>query len=172
MISPANVAFLKRLEFRPAIFAGRFLIGDRAVNLRPGTWRCSAALAFLLAWALSTAGIAQEPAATPQTDEEKAHAAAAGGQPVVSEEITVTSRLREESLQEVPFSIIAPTEEVLRARGVDNLEGVAANVAGLHACRTSARGRARWRCAASPPARSCATSPASRSRSASTWTSR
>ena len=39
-------------------------------------------------------------------------------------------------------------------------------------CRTSAPARARWRCAASPPARSCATSRASRSRSASTSTTR
>ena len=31
----------------------------------------------------------------------------------------------------MPFSIVAPTEEVLRARGVENLEGVAANVAGF-----------------------------------------
>jgi iron complex outermembrane receptor protein len=51
--------------------------------------------------------------------------------PVVSEEITVTARKREETLQDVPFSIAAPTEEMLRNRGADNIEGVAANVAGL-----------------------------------------
>ena len=48
-----------------------------------------------------------------------------------SEEITVTARKREESLQDVPFSVVAPTEEVLRDRGVDTLEGVSANVAGF-----------------------------------------
>jgi iron complex outermembrane recepter protein len=32
---------------------------------------------------------------------------------------------------DVPFSIAAPTEDVLRARGVENIEGVAANVAGF-----------------------------------------
>ena len=48
-----------------------------------------------------------------------------------SEEVTVTARKREETLQEVPFSIVAPTEEILRDRGVDTLEGVSANVAGF-----------------------------------------
>ncbi|HXO22661.1 MAG TPA: TonB-dependent receptor [Thermoanaerobaculia bacterium] len=51
--------------------------------------------------------------------------------PVVNEEITVTARKREETLQEVPFSVAAPTEDVLRSRGADNIEGVAANVAGF-----------------------------------------
>ena len=48
-----------------------------------------------------------------------------------SEEITVTARKREENLQEVPFSVVAPSEEVLRSRGVGNLEEIAANVAGF-----------------------------------------
>lgn len=48
-----------------------------------------------------------------------------------SEELTVTARKREENLQEVPFSVVAPSEEVLRNRGVDNLEEVATNVAGF-----------------------------------------
>ncbi len=100
----------------------------------PRYWKWIPALAFVLTWALASAGFAQAPAAAPQTEEEKAKAAAeaaAKEQPVVSEEITVTSRLREESLQEVPFSIIAPIEEVLRSRGVETLEGVAANVPGF-----------------------------------------
>ncbi len=50
---------------------------------------------------------------------------------IYSEEVTVTARKREETLQEVPFSIVAPTEEVLRDRGVDTIEGVSANVAGF-----------------------------------------
>ncbi len=46
-------------------------------------------------------------------------------------EITVTAMLREQQLFDVPFSITAPTEQVLRARGVDNVEAIAANVAGF-----------------------------------------
>ena len=48
-----------------------------------------------------------------------------------TEEVTVTARKREETLQEVPFSVVAPTEEVLRDRGATNLEEVSANVAGF-----------------------------------------
>ena len=55
---------------------------------------------------------------------------AAPGQ-TFSEELTVTARKREENLQEVPFSIVAPSEDVLRTRGVSNLEEIAANVAGF-----------------------------------------
>jgi iron complex outermembrane receptor protein len=95
------------------------------------------ALALLLT-AMAGAAVAQEtpPAPPPATGQEAAPAPAAKTAeeqktPVVNEEITVTSRLREETLQDVPFSVAAPTEEVLRARGVDNIEGVAANVAGF-----------------------------------------
>ena len=49
----------------------------------------------------------------------------------LSEEVTVTAMKREETLLNMPFSVAAPTEEVLRERGVENLEGVAANVAGF-----------------------------------------
>ena len=52
-------------------------------------------------------------------------------QPRLSEEVTVTAQKREETVQNVPFSVAAPTEEVLRSRGVDNIEGVAANVGGF-----------------------------------------
>ena len=52
-------------------------------------------------------------------------------QPLVLEEITVTAMLREQALTAVPFSIAAPSEEVLRLRGVDNIEAIAANVAGF-----------------------------------------
>jgi iron complex outermembrane receptor protein len=48
-----------------------------------------------------------------------------------AEEVTVTARKREETLQEVPFSVVAPTEEVLRDRGAQSLEDVATNVAGF-----------------------------------------
>jgi iron complex outermembrane receptor protein len=52
-------------------------------------------------------------------------------EPVLSEEITVTATKREQTLLDVPFSVAAPTEEVLRARGVEDIEGIAANVGGL-----------------------------------------
>jgi iron complex outermembrane receptor protein len=45
--------------------------------------------------------------------------------------ITVTAQLREEELADVPFSIAAPTAEVMRSRGVDNIETLAANMAGF-----------------------------------------
>ncbi len=47
----------------------------------------------------------------------------------VSEEVTVTAMKREETVHETPFSVAATTEEVLRERGVENLEEAAANVA-------------------------------------------
>lgn len=88
-------------------------------------WRCgSLALALLLAFAPS-AVLAQDPPAS----EEPAESDEAQSQ--VAEEITVTAMKREESIQDVPLSVSAPTEEVLRARGVDSIEGVAANVAGF-----------------------------------------
>ena len=49
----------------------------------------------------------------------------------LTEEVTVTAAKREQRLFDVPFSVAAPTEEILRRRGVDDIEGVAANVAGL-----------------------------------------
>jgi iron complex outermembrane receptor protein len=51
--------------------------------------------------------------------------------PALNEEVTVTATKREEVLLDVPFSVAAPTEEVLRARGVENMEGIAANVGGF-----------------------------------------
>ena len=47
------------------------------------------------------------------------------------EEVTVTARKREENLQEVPFSVVATTESVLRDRGAESIEDVSANVAGF-----------------------------------------
>ena len=45
--------------------------------------------------------------------------------------ITVTATLREQELADVPFSIAAPTASVLRDRGAETIEGIAANVAGF-----------------------------------------
>src|SRR5438477_9377352 len=52
-------------------------------------------------------------------------------QPVTLEAITVTATLREQEIKDVPFSVAAPTAQILRARGADNIEGIAANVAGF-----------------------------------------
>ena len=52
-------------------------------------------------------------------------------QPLLTEEITVTATKREQALIDVPFSVAARTEETLRSRGVQDMEGVAANVGGL-----------------------------------------
>jgi iron complex outermembrane recepter protein len=52
-------------------------------------------------------------------------------QAVELEAITVTAMLREQEIAEVPFSIAAPTAQVLRQRGAENIEAIAANVAGF-----------------------------------------
>jgi iron complex outermembrane receptor protein len=52
-------------------------------------------------------------------------------QPLLTEEITVTSMKREMTVLDVPFSVAAPTEEVLRSRGIEDIEGLAANVGGF-----------------------------------------
>jgi iron complex outermembrane receptor protein len=49
----------------------------------------------------------------------------------LSEEVTVTAMKRESTVLDVPFSIAAPTEQMLRDRGVEDIEGVAANVGGF-----------------------------------------
>ena len=49
----------------------------------------------------------------------------------VTEEMVVTARKREETVQEVPISVAAPTEAELRDRGAETIEDVAANVAGF-----------------------------------------
>jgi iron complex outermembrane receptor protein len=45
--------------------------------------------------------------------------------------ITVTATLREQELSDVPFSVAAPTASDLRERGAQNIEEIAANVAGF-----------------------------------------
>jgi iron complex outermembrane receptor protein len=45
--------------------------------------------------------------------------------------ITVTATLREQELTDVPFSVAAPTAQMLRERGVENIEDIAVNVAGF-----------------------------------------
>jgi iron complex outermembrane recepter protein len=47
------------------------------------------------------------------------------------EEVTVTAMRREQTVGDVPFSVAAPTEDVIRARGIEDIEDLAANVAGF-----------------------------------------
>jgi iron complex outermembrane receptor protein len=77
--------------------------------------------------------VAQEADQADQAMEESSEEAAeeAADQETFEEEVTVTARKREESLDDVPFSIAAPTELELRERGAEDLEGVSANVAGF-----------------------------------------
>ena len=49
----------------------------------------------------------------------------------LEEEVTVTAMKRETTVQDTPFSIAAPTEADLRSRGIDDIEGVAREVAGF-----------------------------------------
>ncbi len=101
--------------------------------LRPG-WRAAGilGLAFLtLVLALpARPAAAQEPA--PPADQ-SASPPTEPTEPTekVTEEITVTSTLREEKIQDVPFSVAAPTEEDLRKQGVDSIEGIAQTTPGF-----------------------------------------
>ncbi|PYP06068.1 MAG: hypothetical protein DMD27_05820, partial [Gemmatimonadetes bacterium] len=52
-------------------------------------------------------------------------------QPLTLEAVTVTAMLREQELKDVPFSVAAATADVLRTRGADNIEAIAANVPGF-----------------------------------------
>src|SRR5437588_5184389 len=72
--------------------------------------------------------LAQETKAPPPPAEKKAEDEK---KPKVTEEILVTARKREETVQEVPISVAAPTESQLRDRGAETLEDVSANVAGF-----------------------------------------
>lgn len=89
-----------------------------------------AAVLALVGWLAVSPGALgaqdQAPAEEAQAEAEEEPAPQA-----VTEEITVTSRLFEESIQEVPLSVVAPSGEDLRERGVEDLEGVAANVPGF-----------------------------------------
>ncbi len=51
--------------------------------------------------------------------------------PKLTEEMVVTARKREETVQEVPMSVAAPTEQQLRDMGAETIENVSANVAGF-----------------------------------------
>jgi len=75
---------------------------------------------------------AQAPAPAPaQEKKDEKKSAEEEKKAKVTEEIVVTSRKREETVQDVPISVAAPTESELRDRGAENIEDVAANVAGF-----------------------------------------
>ena len=97
----------------------------------------------LLALAAATPAFAQDDASPAQAQDEQ--------------EVVVTATLRAQNLQDIPFSINAQTEADIQRSGATNLEDLSRNVAGLTS-RISGRARARSPCAASPPARSSATS--------------
>ncbi len=59
---------------------------------------------------------------TPPPEEEK---------PKITEEMVVTARKREETVQEVPVSVAAPSEQELRDLGAETIEDVSVNVAGF-----------------------------------------
>jgi iron complex outermembrane receptor protein len=52
-------------------------------------------------------------------------------EPLPLQAITVTATLREQELADVPFSVAAPTAQVLRERGAETIEDIAVNVAGF-----------------------------------------
>ncbi|HEV2853566.1 MAG TPA: TonB-dependent receptor [Thermoanaerobaculia bacterium] len=82
---------------------------------------------------------AQEPAppADQQADQQPGQTTGQPAEPEekptekVTEEITVTATLREQKVQDVPFSVAAPSEEELRERGVESIEGIAQSTPGF-----------------------------------------
>src|SRR5260221_5642783 len=74
---------------------------------------------------------AQQAQQPPEQKKDEKKTAEEEKKPKVTEEMVVTARKREETVQEVPMSVAAPTESELRDRGAENLEDVAANVAGF-----------------------------------------
>ncbi len=90
-------------------------------NLTPGTYVVSAALP----------GLRTQSQANVRVSADAETVVDLVMQAVQLEAVTVTAMLREQRLADVPFSIAAPTEQALRIRGADNIEAVAANVAGF-----------------------------------------
>jgi len=94
---------------------GRYSIA----GLAPGAYAVAASLPGLRTTITRDVQVAADSAVTVDFDL----------QPLTLEAVTVTAMLREQQLSKVPFSIAAPTQEALRVRGADDIEGVAANVA-------------------------------------------
>lgn len=93
--------------------------------------RTALTLFFLSALAIPSFPLfAQQPQPTPTPPPEQKKAEEEK-KPKVTEEMVVTARKREETVEQVPMSVSAPTESELRDRGAETLEDVAANVAGF-----------------------------------------
>lgn len=75
----------------------------------------------LMVLPFSSPVLAQDPPPDPAVTEK----------PKVTEEMVVTARKREESVQEVPMSVAAPSEQKLRDVGAETIEDVSVNVAGF-----------------------------------------
>ncbi len=106
------------------------------MSTRNGRSRAGGAVSWMLGAFVLAAVILFAPAHAVRAQETppaepKAQAAEEPQPEVVSEEITVTARKREETIEDVPFSVAAPSEQDLRSRGAESIEGVAANVAGF-----------------------------------------
>ena len=52
-------------------------------------------------------------------------------EPLPLQAITVTATLREQELADVPFSLAAPSAQMLRSRGAESIEDIAVNLAGF-----------------------------------------
>ncbi len=76
-------------------------------------------------------GTAQEPPPAAEQGDIAEERASPPLEERITEEITVTAQLREEKVQDVPFSVAAPTEEDLRKQGVESLEGIAQTTPGF-----------------------------------------
>jgi iron complex outermembrane receptor protein len=88
-------------------------------------------LTLLAAVPALPARAAQEPPPPPTDQADQADQKESPQPEKVTEEITVTATLREEKVQDVPFSVAAPTEEELRERGVESIEGIAQTTPGF-----------------------------------------
>jgi iron complex outermembrane receptor protein len=95
--------------------------GSFSVSLPPGTYSVAVALKGFGAQTRKDLAVAAGGTTAADFKLETRH----------SEEVTVTAMKREETVQDTPVSVVAPSESQLRSRGVDSIEGVAENVAGL-----------------------------------------
>ncbi|HYI13200.1 MAG TPA: TonB-dependent receptor [Thermoanaerobaculia bacterium] len=90
----------------------------------------SAIYALILALAIPGVALFAQ-SQQPPTDTQQPPAVDQPQPPKVVEEMVVTARKREETVQEVPVSVAAPTESELRDLGAETIEDVSANVAGF-----------------------------------------
>ena len=126
-------------------------------------------LVFPSGLAIGTANIAGAQEAQPPAKPATEQSAKAATQ--VIDRVVVTATKRETTVQDVPFSINAQTEEDIRRSGAVTLEDLSRNVAGL-AIQNLGPGQSQVSIRGVSSGRSFVTSPASRSRWASISTKR